>query len=496
MAGREGKVSLVGAGPGDPGLLTLAGKCAIAAADVILYDRLVNEAVLVHAREDAELIRRPPRAGMSQAQINEFLVSRARAGQIVCRLKGGDPFIFGRGGEELEALVEAGIPFEVVPGVSSALAAPAYAGIPLTHREFSSTLGIVTAHEDRDKPESALRWEFLARCVDTGVFLMGMENLEHVVSELLKHGKPEDTPVAVIRWGTTPQQVTVEGTLESIVARCREARMRPPALIVVGKVVKLRERLRWFDVGPLSGKRILVTRAREQAGALVDLLAAKGAEAVLFPTLRFERIGDADLGGLDAGYDWLVFTSANTVRFLLETLNERGQDLRSLGRGKIAAVGAQTRKALEQRGLRVHFVPDRYLGSALAEQFPEVLAGKRVFLPRAEVAPETLPQALREAGAEVDVVPVYRALAITEGADAVREQIESGALDAVTFASSSAARNFRAALPKVDLAGTLLACIGPETAATVRELGLGEPVVAEEHSAAGLVSALKAALSP
>jgi len=496
----NGFVSLIGAGPGDPGLLTLRGAEALARADVVVYDYLANPALLAHARPGTEQIYAGKQAGrhtLSQDEINALLVERGLAGQRVARLKGGDPFVFGRGGEEALALLEAGVAFEVVPGVTSAVAAPAYAGIPVTHRGLASSLAIVTGHEDPAKDEPALDWAHLATGVDTLVLLMGIGNLPRIVAELVAHGRPASTPVAVVRWGTLPGQQTVSGTLADIAGRVQEAGLQPPAVTVVGAVAGLRERLRWFEDRPLFGQRVLVTRTREQAGALSARLRALGAEAVELPTIRIAPPDDwapldAAIAGLP-GTDWIVFTSANGVDRFWERLRAARLDARALHGARLAAIGPATAAALEARGLLPDHVPEEYVAEAVAAGLGDV-RGRRVLLPRADVARPALADLLREGGAEVLEVAAYRT---------VRPAIDPGTLrgllagvTAATFTSSSTVRNLAAAaqdagleLP-VALGHALVACIGPITAATAREHGLPVHVVAESYTVDGLVEAL------
>jgi len=494
MPSKTGKVYLVGAGPGDPELLTLKGKRALEEADVVVYDRLANPRLLELASERAERIyvgKESQQPGATQEEINSLIVERARAGKTVCRLKGGDPFLFGRGGEEAGQLAESGIPWEYVPGVTSAIAVPGYAGIPVTQRSLGSTVAFITAHEDPSKPESAVRWEHLTPGVDTLVFLMGVERLPGVVEQLLSHGRAPETPTAVISWGTYPRQHTVLGTLADIGDLCREAALTPPSIIVVGPVATLRERLRWFDNRPLFGRRILVTRSREQASELVRLIEQGGGEPVMCPAIRVRRIPDPDLSGLEQPYDWVVFTSANGVRSLAESLRERRQDLRRLGSARIAAIGPETARAAEAAGLFVDFVPSRFVAEQVAAEFPEPVRGKRVLIPRAREAREVLPELWRAQGAVVDVVAVYETLPEDAPAPGLRERIETGEIEAVTFTASSTVTSFLKLFPQVDLRKTKVACIGPITAGTAREAGMRVDVVADEYTIPGLVSALE-----
>lgn len=489
-----GKAYLVGAGPGDPELLTLKGRRALTEADVVVYDRLANPRLLAHAREDAERIyvgKEAQRHAMTQEEINTLLVARVAAGQVVCRLKGGDPFVFGRGGEEAEALTAAGLAWEYVPGVTSAIAVPGYAGIPVTHRGLCSTFAVVTAHEDPAKGPSSIRWGHLAAGVDTLVFLMGVERLPLIVARLLEHGRPATTPVAVVSWGSYSRQRTVEGTLADIVRRCEDAAMEAPAVTVVGEVAALRERLRWFDNQPLFGRRIIVTRPREQSAELIRRIEAEGGEALPAPSIRIQTLSDPDLSGLEQPYDWAVFTSVNGVFCLTEALKRAGEDIRKLGPARIAAIGPETARAAERSGLRVDFTPSRYVAEQLAEEFPESVANKRILIARAREARELLPELWRERGAQVDVLPVYESVPDHEGTAELREQIVSGGADAVTFTASSTVRGFVERFGDLDLSRLRVACIGPITAQTARAAGLKVDVVAEEFTVPGLVNALR-----
>jgi uroporphyrinogen III methyltransferase/synthase len=500
----KGLIYLVGAGPGDPGLITAKGLACLQKADVIVYDRLVSPALLRQAPRGCEMIdvgKSPQRHTLPQEAINTLLVEKALAGKIVVRLKGGDPFLFGRGGEEAEALAEAGVPFEVVPGVTSAIAAPAYAGIPVTHRDQTSSFAVVTGHEDPTKAESSLDWHKLATGVGTLVILMGVGNLPQIVAKLIEHGRDPRTPIAIVQEGTEARQKTVAGTLADIVAKAREADIKPPAVTVVGEVVALREKLRWFDTKPLFGKRILVTRSRQQASALSERLRELGAEPLEYPAI--EIAPPKDMTPLDKAiaalptYDWLVFTSANGVRALVDRMNEKGVEIEALARPKIAAIGPATAQALAGYGLRVDYMPQVYLAEEIATGIGDV-AGQRILLPRVERAPKQLAQALRGKEAAVDEVTAYRTLAV--GApDELKALFEDGQIDIVTFTSSSTVRNLVANLPgptpATVLSRCLVACIGPVTARAAKRLGIRVDVVAEEHTIAGLVEAIVTAVA-
>ncbi|HLJ53404.1 MAG TPA: uroporphyrinogen-III C-methyltransferase [Chthonomonadaceae bacterium] len=515
-----GTVYLIGAGPGDPGLITVRGRDLLAAADVVVYDRLVHPALLKHARPDAERVyvgKSSARHAMKQADISALLVDRARSGRIVARLKGGDPFVFGRGGEEAEACRAAGVAFEVVPGVTSAIAAPAYAGIPVTHRDAASSFSVVTGHERHDSGKACTRapsdaadrrdWARIAHAADTLIFLMGVESLPEIASRLREHGRAPETPVALVQWGAWPRQRVVVGTLATIVDDVRNADLTPPAVCIVGEVVRMREALRWFDdpsARPLFGRRALVTRAREQASALSDLLMARGAEPVEFPVIRITPVADTSLvdaavGNLSA-YQWIVFTSANAVPIFAGRLEAQGLDARALCGARIAAIGPATAAALRERlGLRADFVPDEAVAEALLAAWPDrEMAGRRVLIPRARDAREILPEQLAARGAIVDVVPLYETHVESGEASALRAMLEAGEIDVVTFTSSSTVRNFVATLEAAGCdasfrlpAGCIAAAIGPVTAETARAAGIEPAIVALEHTIPGLVAALE-----
>lgn len=499
----KGKVYLVGAGPGDPGLFTIRGRECLEKADVVVFDRLVNRRILSWAKPEAELIyagKSPDGHTLKQHEINALLKSKAQEGKTVTRLKGGDPFVFGRGGEEAEALAEAGIEFEIVPGVTSAVAAPAYAGIPLTHRSFTTSVAIITGNEDPTKGESTIAWDKLATGAGTLVFLMGMANLPEIVQQLTRYGRAGDTPVAVIRWGTRPEQVTVEGTLNTIVDRVNEAGVKNPAVIVVGEVCALREKLRWIERKPLFGRRILVTRSREQASVLSRAIAELGGEALEFPTI--EIAPPLDYGPLDKAireigtYNWIVFTSVNGVRYFFSRLRVLGGDIRDLAGVRICAIGPATGHELEQRGLVIDYVPEEYRATAIAHGMKTLVRpGERILLPRADIAPKMLAEALESMGALVDDVTAYRTVPGSGDAGYIRRMFETGRIDMVTFTSSSTVRNFISSIgtDRVDelLKGVAVACIGPVTADTARGFGLRVNVVADKYTINELVAAIQ-----
>ncbi|GBC63118.1 uroporphyrinogen-III C-methyltransferase [Desulfonema ishimotonii] len=504
MKTTTGKVYLVGAGPGDPGLITVKGRECIETADVVIYDYLASPTLLRYVPEKAEQIYVGKKGGdhtLSQDGINQLLAEKALAGNVVTRLKGGDPFIFGRGGEEAEVLIDAGIPFEVVPGVTSAIAASAYAGIPLTHRDFTSTLAFVTGHEDPTKKESGIEWASLAKGIGTLVFFMGVKNLPHITRNLMTHGMAADTPVALIRWGTTPKQVSLTGTLENIVERVAAARLKAPAIIVVGGVVTLHERMRWFENRPLLGRRVVVTRARQQASDLVRQLTDMGADCLECPTINV--IPPTDRAPLDAAigrladYDWIVFTSVNGVKFFFDRLFETGRDVRALHRLRTAAIGPVTAKRLRDFGLNSDIIPESYQAESVVAAFEnEAVSGQKILLPRAQEARPILPVELDRMGATVDEVPVYRTVQADDNADLLVEGLKNGGIDMVTFTSSSTVRNFRALLPADEdltalMKDVVVASIGPITSDTARELGFDVRITAEEFTIPGLCEAIR-----
>ena len=496
----RGKVYLVGAGPGDPELLTLKGARCLAEADVIVYDRLIDDRLIEKASSQGELIYVGKKAGqhtLHQSKINELLVIKAREGKTVVRLKGGDPFLLGRGGEEAEALVNADIPFEVVPGVSSAIAVPAYAGIPVTHRNMASSVAIVTGHEDPTKADSSIAWDKLSTGVDTLVFLMGMGNLEQIVKQLVKNGRPPSTPVAIIREGTSPRQQTLVGTLADIAAKASRCGFEAPALIVVGEVVSLRKQLRWFDNQPIFGKRVLVTRSRKQASSLSQLLARHGALPIELPTIEVQAISDnVELDRAITNlrdYSWLVFTSANGVEIFFGRLLELGRDSRDLCEVKLCVIGPATAAALGRYGLVADCIPPEYLAEAIADCLREEnIAGRRILMARAESVPPELVNKLTQLGAIVDELALYRTVPAGISATDASQMLLAGQIDITTFTSSSTVKNLVSMLGKNGevVNRTRVACIGQVTAATAARLGVRVDVVAKEHTIPGLVQAI------
>ncbi len=494
---------MVGAGPGDPGLLTRRGAELLGEAEVVIYDFLANPELQSLAPAGVELIFVGKKAGehtLSQNEINKLIIEKAASGRMVVRLKGGDPFIFGRGGEEAEALVEAGLDFEVVPGVSSALAGPAYAGIPLTHRSFNAAVTLATGHEDPTKPTSKLNWAALAQLGGALVFLMGVKNLAANAQALMDHGLAAQTPTALVEWGTTTRQRCLVSTLEAVAREAETAEVKPPTVWVVGEVVRLRERLAWLEKRPLWGLKVLVTRAREGASRLAEMLRTLGAEPIIFPTIAL--IEPADLAPLRkaiadlAGYDWLIFTSANTVKHFFKHLAEAGRDLRALGGVKLCAIGPGTARELAALNLKPEIVPaDHRAEGVVAALEEEARQEKRFLLPRAQEAPLAPPPAPAPGGGRVDVVAAYRSvLPEAKRADEVASMLKHGQVDVVVFTASSTVKNmarlFRAERLKEMLARSEVAVIGPVTAQTAREAGLKVAVEAQEYTLEGLLAAL------
>lgn len=496
----QGCVYLVGGGPGDPKLITVKGAECIGQADVLVYDRLASRRLLSLAHPECELIyvgKSPDRHTLSQEGINALLVQRGLEGKVVVRLKGGDPFVFGRGGEEAEALLEAGIPFEVVPGITSAIAVPAYAGIPVTHRDMTSTLTIVTGHEDPNKNSSAIQWEQLAQGNGTLIFLMGMENLELIAKKLKEHGRPAETSAAVIQWGTRPEQRVVSGRLDEIAGLAKQGGFSSPSIILVGEVVSLRNRLQWFEKKPLFGQRVVVTRARHQASVLSKAIEDLGGEAWEFPSIELAPATDPNRLTQAVAkiktFEWLVFTSVNGVEAFLAELKRQAKDIRDLAGIELVAIGPATRAALEERGLRVSFVPPEYRAEAIISGLAgRVLRGQRVLLARAEEARDILPESLKALGADVWDVPAYRTVLGEVDQEILRELLAHKSVQAVTFTSSSTVRNFMQMLGGDTglLKGIKLFSIGPITSTTARSLGLTIDGQAEEYTIPGLVQAV------
>ncbi|HET8761054.1 MAG TPA: uroporphyrinogen-III C-methyltransferase [Nitrospiria bacterium] len=494
-----GMVYLIGAGPGDPGLLTIRGRECLRRADAVVYDYLVHSALLAEAGPGAEIIDAGKRKGaktFTQQAINELLIDRARSGRTVARLKGGDPFVFGRGGEESLALAEAGVPFEVVPGVSSVLAVPAYAGIPLTHRGIATTVVLTTGHEDETKGGSGIPWQDVALTSGTLVFVMGMTHLAEIVDRLSGHGRAPDTPVAVIRWGTYPTQRTVVGALATIVRETARADLQPPGLIVVGEVVRLRERLNWFERRPLFGRSVIVTRAEAQAGELAGLLRDAGADVIEAPAIRLAppaswREADDAIARLGR-YRWVILTSANAVTALFDRVFARGVDVRALGAARVCAIGTKTAEAMRRYGI----VPDRVAEESTGEGVVAALAGETlsgvpILLPRAKVAREVIVEGLTERGAAVDAVTVYETRSVDRVPDRARDALRrSGTI--VTFTSPSTVTGFLDALgAEASLVrDATVACLGPPTAEAATSRGLRVAIQPGQQRMDALVQAI------
>lgn len=492
----KGSCILAGAGPGDIGLVTLRAREAVEGADVIVYDHLCNPEILQWAPANAEVVYAGKKAGehsMSQDEINHLLVERASAGKRVVRLKGGDPFVFGRGGEEAEALAAAQVPFEIVPGVSSAIAAPAYAGIPLTHRDVTSSFTVFTGHEDGGKESTSVDYKALIDSKGTLVMLMGVQRLGTVVSQFLAQGADKNLPVALIRWGTTGGQETVVGDLDSIVQKAHA--IRPPAIAVFGEVVRLREKLNWFERRPLFGRRIVVTRTRKQASALSSQLRFYGADVYELPTIRIEPPEDLlEFGELvrDAyQYDWLVFTSANGVDAFFQMFFKLYDDIRSIGNVKIAAIGPATGQRVKDFGLAVDLQPAEFVAESIVDAFQAQgsVENLKFLVARAAGARELLPKRLTQLGAIVDEAIAYRSLPELSEKMTGLQRFQSEGADLVTFTSSSTVENFQALKLKWP-ADMKTASIGPITSATMRKLGLRVDIEAKQHDIPGLVNAI------
>ena len=496
----NGYVYLVGAGPGDPGLLTLRGKEALEQADLVVWDNLAAPRLLDYAPQKAQRIYVGKQASahtLTQDKINQLLVDRALAGATVVRLKGGDPFVFGRGSEEALALVEAGIAFEIVPGITASIAAAAYAGIPVTDRNFTSSFTMITGHKAEDKADSGIDWQSLAVSGSTLAFYMGVKNLPRICANLTKHGLDAQTPAALIRWGTTTRQEVLVGTVTSLPGLAKEADFKPPALLIIGKVVALREKLKWFECRPLFAKRIVVTRARSQASDLARRLEQLGAEVIELPTIRIEPIENqaalqeaiAEL----ASFDWVIFTSTNAVDAFFDALEKAGLDARALGANRICAIGPATAKQLGQFGIKPDAQPEKYTTANIVETLTsqQQLAGKRVLCPRADIAPKNLTQALTAAGATVKDIAAYRTVPENTNSEIVMEMLDQGQIDWVTFTSSSTVKNFFSAVkPEILGRKIRIASIGPETSASIKEFGFTPSVQAQQHTINGLVDAI------
>ncbi|XEC93201.1 uroporphyrinogen-III C-methyltransferase [Paenibacillus tarimensis] len=506
----KGKVFLVGAGPGNPKLITVRGLECIANCDVIVYDRLASPRLLKHLKPGTEKIyvgKLPDRHTMKQEEINQLLVDLALQGKIVTRLKGGDPAIFGRVGEEAELLQSNGVEFEIVPGVSSAIAVPAYAGIPVTHRDMASSISIITGHESPEKLDRSIHWDKVTNATGTLIFLMGVAKIGYIAEQLIRHGKPADTPVALIRWGTLADQETLAGTLATIENQVKAANFKPPAVIVVGEVVKQREKLKWIEKKPLFGTRILVTRARAQASELADKIEELGGEPVEYPVIELREPRDEQsiayvTEALHAAesYDWIMFTSTNGVDYFMHWLKKLQIDIRRFSRARIAAVGPRTAKALQQLGLSVDVLPVKFQAEGLLESLKEsLIPGQKVLLPRGDLAREVLPREIRGLGLNPIDIDVYETVIADSHDDAVIEMLREGRVHMITFTSSSTVTNLLELLrrqgikePEELLRGITTVSIGPVTSTAAEQAGLQVHVEPEEATIAGMLDAIAA----
>ncbi|MCL4476235.1 MAG: uroporphyrinogen-III C-methyltransferase [Nitrospirae bacterium] len=510
----RGKVYLVGAGPGDIGLLTVKGMKCLQKAEVVVYDLHLNAQVLNYINHDAEFIYAGKRGGhhtMTQDEINDVLVKKADEGKIICRLKGGDPFVFGRGGEEAEVLAKRGIPFEVVPGVSSAVAAPAYAGIPLTHRLYSSSFAVIPGYEDTTKEESAIDWAKLATGVGTIVVLMAVKNLDMLVRKLMENGRSPETPVAVVRWGTRPDQKTIVSTLKDIVSDVKGHEINPPAVVVIGNVVKLRDTLKWYEDKPMFGHRVLVTREHSTGFEPLEEL---GAEIIEFPTI--EIVPPENYDELDAAiekigsYTWIIFTSANGVKYFLKRFFEREGDIRDLKGIKLCAIGTKTAAEIKEYGMKVDLIPEAFRGEGLIEAFIKevrsqgsgvqnadplhvtryALRGLKMLMPRAEVAREVFPEKVRELGGEIDVPVAYRAVKPELHGRRLKRFLKEGRITIATFTSAATFNNFIEMIGSDAfdlLKGVSIAVIGPVTAKAIEKAGLKVDIMPRESTIEAMV---------
>lgn len=507
-----GKVFLVGAGPGDPGLITVKGLRCLQQAEVVVYDRLMDPALLQSASSDAELVfvgKERGRQALTQDEINDLLVAQAGQGKSVVRLKGGDPFVFGRGGEEAQVLARNDIPFEVVPGITSAIAAAAYAGIPVTQRRVATCFTVVSGSEDPTKPESSIPWDVLARTGGTLIVLMGWAALQSILETLQREGMAPDTPVALVQWGTWKKQQTVDGDLSDVVARAKEAGLAPPVVAIIGPVARLRKELRWFDRQPLFGKKVLITRSRTQASRLRTLLENQGAEPLELPSIEIASLEDcSELDATLAQYGllpletafgtiskfWVIFASTNAVDAVFGRIDAFGQDSRVFADSTVGAIGPATAAALAQRGIRPDFVPTTSVSEAVVKELSDrEWSGVPVLLPGSDIGRDVLAKGLAKLGAKVEGITAYRTVTPTTAGRDARKLLDQG-VDAITFTSSSTVRNLVEILggDKPTLESSLIACIGPVTAGTARELGLRVDLEADEHTVEGLVDSLVA----
>ncbi|CAM4362554.1 uroporphyrinogen-III C-methyltransferase [Paenibacillus tarimensis] len=504
----KGKVYLVGAGPGDPKLITVKGLECIKRSDVIVYDRLASPRLLKFMKPGAGKVyvgKLPDRHTMKQEDINQLLVDLALEGKVVTRLKGGDPTIFGRVGEEAELLQEHGIEYEIIPGITSAIAVPAYAGIPVTHRDFASSLSIITGHESPEKLDRSIHWDKVTNATGTLIFLMGVAKIGYISEQLIKHGKSPDTPVALVRWGTRVEQDTLTGTLSNIEQRVIETDFQPPAVIVVGDVVRQRDKLKWVEQKPLFGTRVMVTRARAQASELVERIEELGGEPVEFPVIETrEPAGEEPVSAIRAAleqaeeYDWIFFTSVNGVEYFFRWLQRFGLDIRRFGRARIAAVGPKTAEALRGYGLNIDALPEKFQAEGLLDSVDEALKpGQKVLLPRGNLAREILPAELRRRGLEPVEIDVYATVMADSDDDDILEYLKNNDIHYITFTSSSTITNLLARLsalgaedPAGLIAGANLVSIGPVTSQTAAQAGLQIDIEAAEATIEDLVQTI------
>jgi uroporphyrinogen III methyltransferase / synthase len=504
----SGIVYLVGAGPGDPGLITVRGVECLQRAQVIVYDYLANEQLLNHAPAAAERIyagKIGGRHNQDQEEINRLLVAKGLEGKVVVRLKGGDPFVFGRGGEECEALALAGVPFEVIPGVTAAVGASSYAGIPLTHRDFTTSVAFVTGQEGKGKDESSIDWERLSLGSGTVVFYMGITSLRRNMQLMAKHGRDTRTPVALVRWATTNAQQVLSGTISDIADKAEAVGFKPPAVTIVGEVVSLRDQLRWFDNRPLSGRRIIVTRAADQAGEFTSMLSSRGATVLECPTINL--IPPTDWAEFDsavgklADFNWLVLTSVNAVRFFFQRLQTLGFDARVFGQCKVCAVGPKTAEAIAEHGIRPDLIPLDYKAESIVSEFARRgISGQRILFPRADRAREIIPHGLEDLGAFVTAPVIYRNILPERLCPETLLALEKRCVDCITFTSSSTAHNMADLLGADLLAdmlkGVAVASIGPVTSQTCRDLGLKVDIEPQEYTLTALTTAIQEHFSP
>ncbi|WP_172195160.1 uroporphyrinogen-III C-methyltransferase [Saccharibacillus qingshengii] len=504
----KGKVYLVGAGPGDAKLITIKGLECIKKADAVVYDRLASPRLLRQMKPGARKIyvgKRTERHTMKQEDINKLLVDLALEGLVVVRLKGGDPTVFGRVGEEAEELRKHDIVYEIVPGITSSIAVPAYAGIPVTHRNLASSFSVITGHENPEKLDKMIKWDKVTNATGTLVFMMGVAQIGHITAQLLKHGRPASTPVALVRWGTRAEQETLVGTLADIAEKVAEREFRPPAVIVVGDVVGQRDRLQWAEQMPLFGRRILVTRSRSQASELVDRIEELGGEPYEFPVIETVMPeGEDKLAAIREAfaaaesYDWVFFTSVNGVEYFFEHLDREGLDVRAFHRAKIAAVGPATIEALRSRGIRCEAPPETFDAEGMIASYGErMLPGQCVLLPRGDLARTWMSETLRARGLNVTELDTYETVLTGEDDEELLDLLQEDKVHAVTFTSSSTVRNLIAVLkrmgetdPAALLNRSTIACIGPQTAKTAKESGLNVDLLAEEATIEGLLTAL------